>query len=403
MTNVLRSIQAFNAGRDPEPLALKYKYMRQDAFVFLRGTCHLFYQRLPDAAVLKRAPLTWVCGDLHLQNFGSYKADNRLVYFDLNDFDEGALAPCTWDLVRFLASVQIGATTLGVKPSQGAALCRTFLNAYAGALVPGKARWIERDTAEGLVRDLLSGLQSRSRKEFLDRRTVLKKGQRRIRIDGTRALPVTQTERVSVTNFMRDFARQQPHADFYNVLDIAHRVAGTGSLGIARYVILIEGKGSPHGNYLLDLKAATGSSLAPYLKTKQLRWDTQAHRVVAIQRRMQAISMAFLQPVLIGNTAYVMRGLQPDEDRVALDHWKGKLPRLESVLNVMGKIVAWAQLRSSGRDGSATIDELIDFGQQNKWRKQLLEVAQHCAEHVEKDWRDYAKAYDAGKFGNVAQ
>ncbi|HAN57343.1 MAG TPA: DUF2252 domain-containing protein, partial [Betaproteobacteria bacterium] len=65
--------------------ALKYRNLRSNPFVFLRGTCHLFYDRLPRDRVLDRAPLTWICGDLHIENFGSYKGDNRLVYFDMND------------------------------------------------------------------------------------------------------------------------------------------------------------------------------------------------------------------------------------------------------------------------------------------------------------------------------
>ncbi|NJK53097.1 MAG: DUF2252 family protein, partial [Leptolyngbyaceae cyanobacterium SU_3_3] len=72
-----------------------------NAFVFLRGSCHLFYEDLPTDSRLDAAPHTWICGDLHLQNFGSYKGDDRLVYFDINDFDEAALAPCTWDWPAF--------------------------------------------------------------------------------------------------------------------------------------------------------------------------------------------------------------------------------------------------------------------------------------------------------------
>ncbi len=49
-----------------------------------------------------------------MENFGSYKGDNRQVYFDINDFDEGALAPASWDLVRLLASIQCGADALRV-------------------------------------------------------------------------------------------------------------------------------------------------------------------------------------------------------------------------------------------------------------------------------------------------
>ncbi|MGH9847817.1 MAG: DUF2252 family protein [Blastocatellia bacterium] len=103
--HVVARIQQFNEGRNPRLLQLKYRAMQTDAFVFLRGACHLFYEDWPQAAPLNDAPLVWSCGDLHLENFGSYQGENRLVYFDINDFDEAVLAPCTWDLARFLTSV----------------------------------------------------------------------------------------------------------------------------------------------------------------------------------------------------------------------------------------------------------------------------------------------------------
>src|SRR5471032_2060513 len=88
MSGIVKIIASFNAGRDPERFAMKYKAMRSSPFVFLRGTCHLFNERLPRAKVLDDAPPVWICGDMHLENFCSYKADNRLIYFDNNDFDE---------------------------------------------------------------------------------------------------------------------------------------------------------------------------------------------------------------------------------------------------------------------------------------------------------------------------
>ncbi len=88
MLDIIQSIHDHNADRDLERVAIKYAHLRKDAFSFLRGTCHLFYERLPRERVFRDAPLAWICGDLHLENFGSYKGDNRLVYFDLNDFDE---------------------------------------------------------------------------------------------------------------------------------------------------------------------------------------------------------------------------------------------------------------------------------------------------------------------------
>ncbi len=109
--DVVERIRSYNAGRDPERLAMKYRRLRYSPFVFLRGTCQLFFDRLPNEPLLSKAPLAWVCGDLHLENFGSYKGDNRLVYFDINDFDDAALAPALWDPPRLLTSVVVAADT----------------------------------------------------------------------------------------------------------------------------------------------------------------------------------------------------------------------------------------------------------------------------------------------------
>ncbi|AIY41372.1 hypothetical protein LT85_2214 [Collimonas arenae] len=398
MVSVVKRIQEYNAGRDPQRLRLKYKNMRSDPFTFLRGTCHLFYERLPYSGLMRTAPLAWICGDLHLENFGSYKGDNRLAYFDMNDFDEAMLAPASWELVRFLTSVLIAADGTSATPADTRLLCRSFIDAYANVLTLGKSRWIERDTASGMVGDLLNGLRGRLRSAYLDTRTVRKGTKRTLRVDGKKALPVTDKQRAKVSKFMQKFASEQPNPEFYKVLDVARRIAGTGSLGVDRYVILIQGKGSPDGNFLLDLKQALPSSLTPFLKVAQPKWNSDAQRVVSLQRRCQAVSMAFLQPVMLGKTSYVLRGLQPSEDRVTLKQPHHGANEIQQVMATMGSIVGWAQLRSAGRQGSAIADELIAFGQSKKWKKQLQDAAEACAVQVRKDWQTYCKGYDAGAF-----
>ena len=397
--DVIGQIRAFNAGRDPERLALKYRAMHASPFAFLRGTCHLFYDRLPRGGVFKTAPLVWACGDLHLENFGSYKGDNRLVYFDINDFDEAALAPASWDLVRFLTSLRLGADDLALSDSRAGVLCQAFLDAYASALALGKAYWVERDTAQGMVRELLDGLRNRARARFLDSRTTVKRQRRLLRVDGKKALPASRAQRIAIMAFMHGFAKGQSDPDFYTVLDVARRIAGTGSLGVDRYAILVQGKGSPDGNYLLDLKQALPSSLLPNLKVPQPRWKSQAHRIVALQRREQAVSSAFLQPVRVDENAYVLRALQPAEDRVALTRSRRSLAELEPVIGTMGRIVAWAQLRGAGREGSAIADELIEFAQRKKWKAQLLDASQDCAAQVRKDAAVFNAAWSDGQFG----
>lgn len=392
--NVVERIVAFNAGRDPERLTRKYRLLASNPFAFLRGTCHLFYQDFPALAAPCNSPKAWLCGDLHLENFGTYKGDNRLTYFDLNDFDEAVLAPASWELSRFLVSVLVAAKVLHVRPGDAAHLCRRFLDAYARELATGKARWLERATARGMIRDLLGDIRNRSRPAFLDRRTDIRKGRRQLRLDGIKALPVDAAERAHAGRLMEAYAGTQSDPGFFKVLDVARRIAGTGSLGLERYVVLLRGRGGIDGNFLLDIKYAPSSALAPYVPCPQPAWDNEAQRIVAIQHRVQAITPAFLSARVCDGRAYVLKELLPDQDRLSLDLWNGKLSRLETVMSAMGSLVAWAHLRSSGRQGSACADEWIDFGAGvQHWQASLLDLAQAYHHHVLADWKGYAAAF----------
>jgi uncharacterized protein (DUF2252 family) len=385
---LITALQAHNAGRDPELLAMKYRKMAQDAFLFLRGADHLFYDALPDDALFRKAPLAWSCGDLHVENFGSYKGDNRQVYFDINDFDEGALAPASWDLVRLLASIQCGAKAMKTGAGDAVALSRRCTDAYRAALAEGKPRWVERETSTGLINVLLCDLQTRKRADFLDKRTE-RKGQRRsLKLDGAKALPLLPGQREKLASFMREFAAAQDDPGFYTMLDAARRIAGTGSLGLMRFVVLVEGKGSPDGNYLLDIKECKPSVLAPHLAAMHFRqpiWPDQATRVVTVQKRMQAVDHAFLHAVSMDGRSCTLRGLQPSEDRVDLDG--RKLGRLEDVIATMGCNLAWDQLRAAGRGGAANADDLIAYGRRDDWVQPMLDASAAMATLTQQQWQ----------------
>jgi len=405
--NPIRQIRTFNAGREPERLQLKYRRMRENAFLFMRGTCHLFYARLARAGGLGAAPPAWCCGDLHLENFGSYRGDNGLVHFDVNDHDEAALAPAHWDLLRLLSSLEVAAASAALgraRRPDGVALARTLLQAYAQALALGKSYWVERDTATGPVRALLERVRERDRAKFLDARTQphgksKSSPGRRLRIDTGKALPASRAQRAIVEGGLATFARAQPDPRFYEPLDVARRIAGTGSLGVERYVVLV--RGGPDGLHLLDLKHALPSSLSPRLGA-QPRWPDEAQRIVALQQRLQAVSMARLHALKVAGRPFVLRELQPSEDRVALDGLGRGGKDMTQFAATLGRLLAWAQLRSAGRQGSATADALIDFAQRKllrpKGEARLLEAARASAEQVLADARRYAEAYDDGAF-----
>jgi uncharacterized protein (DUF2252 family) len=395
-SSIASRVLRFNAGRDPELLQLKYRALRTDVFTFLRGTCHFFYEDLPDSPILKKAPAVWLCGDLHLENFGTYRGHNGLVYFDANDFDEAFLAPCTFDLVRLLASVLLVAEALGFASRQANALCECLLFSYTAAIAAGKAQWLEREVAQGMVRRLLEKSRKRTAADFLDLRTRTAKGRRSIVLDGRHALPATTESRSRVKKLMKAFAQTQSVPDAFKVLDVARRIAGKGSLGVERYIVLVQGSGSPNGNYLLDLKQARPSSLASRCKLRQPRWNNEAQRVVATQALIQAVSPALLKDVKIGKTPFVLRVLQPGEDKIDLGKQKPAFDELHELMESLGKIVAWGELRGCGRGGASSIDDLIRYWGKSKRAKNLLRVAQLCAGNAESQWREYCVAYDAG-------
>jgi uncharacterized protein (DUF2252 family) len=227
---------------------------------------------------------------------------------------------------------------------------------------------------------------------LINSRTIWKKGKRRILIDDKRALPVTDSQRTSVTRRLDEFAKSQPDPDFFRVLDVARRVAGLGSLGLERYVVLVQGDGGRDGNALLDVKQAAPSSLARFERVRQPKWKSEADRVVAIQKRMQAIAPALLHARKIGRGGYVLHELQPSNDRLSLKDVGSNQHHLRSAAKAMGRVTAWAQLRSSGRQGSATADELIVFAGASGWKRQLIDYGRSYETQVQRDYKQFVDA-----------
>src|SRR5262249_26307433 len=132
----------------------------------------------------------------------------------------------------------------------------------------------------------------------------------------------------------------------------------------------------------------------------QPKWPNEAARAVEVQRRFQSRPPALLSPFQMGHKHYILRELQPMADRVDLTTWGGKVQRLEKFVHTVADVLAWGQLRSSGRQGSATSDELIAFASTQDWQSQLMHSAQKSAARVEAEFKVYSKAYDHGELQN---
>ena len=185
MRDPYERVISFNRSRDAVFLPFKYKLMASSAFRFFRGSCHLFYEDLAQQQTWKDQTLTWICGDLHVENFGSYRSRHQVVYFDLNDFDEAVLAYPTWEIARFICSIYLAGKELNIQDVDLKTIASQLLDDYLNALKLGKAFAVEKETVDGILKKYIKTVSERDPNAFLDSHSVLDKTthQRRLIID----------------------------------------------------------------------------------------------------------------------------------------------------------------------------------------------------------------------------
>ena len=103
--------------------------MLESPFAFYRGAALVMAS---DLATTSNAGLqVQCCGDAHLANFGGFASPDRVLVFDINDFDETNPGPFEWDVKRLAASFEIAARSRGF-PTKTA----RQLSLHADTLVP---------------------------------------------------------------------------------------------------------------------------------------------------------------------------------------------------------------------------------------------------------------------------
>jgi uncharacterized protein (DUF2252 family) len=308
-------------GRDPGWVRTKLDRLCASPFGFLRGTFHLFssdWNALGDDP-LNPGPPQPIVGDLHLENFGAFRAEDGRVVFDVNDFDETAAGSPALDLGRVATSFLLADEKHG--ELRAVDRIEAFLASYLAAARAADLRAI--DDAKGgkgmppAVMHVIGEAEAGSRPAWLESRVEGEGGKRHFR-KSEKYFPVEDAQlRAAVQACVREFTdrvggRPADCPSWPTVLDVAVRIAGTGSLGRFRYAVLMPGKGGKAGHELiLELKEALPSSLAPADSN-----EAQAARVIAFQRQLQGASPAYLGVATLGGRAFTVRELQPMEAKL---------------------------------------------------------------------------------------
>ena len=119
----------------------EYKHRRMadphDPFPFFRATYYRWVQIWPKVCPDEtKAPRALGVGDLHLENFGSWRDVEGRLCWGVNDFDEAELLPYTNDLVRLAASARV-AEWGGHFTGKFSHICRAIFTGYQDALAQG--------------------------------------------------------------------------------------------------------------------------------------------------------------------------------------------------------------------------------------------------------------------------
>jgi len=399
MSSLSERLIEFNKGLLPDMVQLKYDVMRENAFRFFRGTCHIFYEDLAGAKPLPLSPLAWICGDLHLENFGSFRGENDLVYFDLNDFDEGLLAPAAYEVVRLVTSIFIAFDTLKIEPEKAYKMAQLFIRSYAGTLASCKAISIDPRIAKGILADFLNAARKSTERDVLKKRTVSRKNKVMLSLEDERHFKLDKDLRKDLSRHIDEWIVTSSDGPYnYKVKGAVFRLAGTGSIGVKRYLFLLKSTNTKNRYLLLDMKQSRPSSVQPYIPVQQLNWETEAERITSVQRRMQNVPAALLSTTVFRGEPFVIQELQPVKDAIKFKLLADDYRGMYQVISDMGALTASAQLRCSGMQGSGNIDDLAAFGKDEGWQEALLDYAETYAAKVRKDYRQFIKDFRKGIF-----
>jgi hypothetical protein len=217
-------------------LKLKHAAMKASLFPFMRATYYRWAEVWPEVCRdVASATEALSVGDLHVENFGTWRdTDGRLIW-GVNDFDEASWLPYTNDLVRLVASANMAIDANHMSLNRKDA-CNAVLEGYQRSLAAGGRPFVlaeEHPALREMARHRLKEPEKFWAK--LDSLTPIKG-----------KIPNSAKKAI---------ARMLPQPDLPHAF--VHRVAGLGSLGRQRFVAIAMWRG---GKIAREAKALAPSA-----------------------------------------------------------------------------------------------------------------------------------------------
>jgi len=220
-------------------LDFKHEQMRSDPFPFFRSTYYRWAQLwLEHCPKLARAPEVLAIGDLHLENFGTWRdAEGRLVW-GVNDFDEAHPMAFTNDLVRLAVSALLAAESMPAFRLKPGEICSLLTDGYHAQIERGGEPFVLMEPHPKLRKMALQDLRQPA--QFWGRIETKTEPLKREPPDSVRK---------AIAKILPDGATPE-----YRFLKAPK---GLGSLGRRRYLALVEWQG---GKMAREAKAVVTSA-----------------------------------------------------------------------------------------------------------------------------------------------
>jgi hypothetical protein len=213
-------------------LRQKHAGMARSPFEFLRATYYRWAEEILNICPeLQTAPAVVAVGDIHLENFGSWRDNEGRLIWGVNDFDEAAEMPYALDLVRLGVSAVVGCPHI----RSTRAISNSILKGYVRGIAD--PRPIVLDHQYTWLRDLVV-VPDAERSRFWEKMEKLAKSTKR-----------------PPNEYVRTLTGALPESG----LDVRYgaRTAGLGSLGRPRWLGIAQWRGGP---VVREAKAALPSA-----------------------------------------------------------------------------------------------------------------------------------------------
>jgi uncharacterized protein (DUF2252 family) len=388
----------------------KFDKLAGSVFHFFRGTNLLFYRDLVGEDA--RLPTVLALGDVHPGNFGVMPSSDNVPIFGVNDFDDAYYAPFTWDLKRGAVGFLLGAAEKsGHGRKKQRAIAERFLRGYVAGIASYAAdgreetEQLRRDNAPPLIAELIAGTLEITRADWLAGL-----------LDETRSGFRTDDELVPVSSRRAEF---QEIVDRYvaenevavpdragrmQVKDVAERRgAGTASLGLTRYYVLIAGvRDDGTDDLLLEFKRARRSALSGLVPPSGYEVDGQADRIRHAQRVHLVSGDVFYGSVDIDDQSFMVRERAPFRDDIGL----GSLSPREwkQYAGICGRVLAHTHAMS---DETGNVDYDVEpaildaIGNRDLFVDDVLRFAEEAADRVRRDHQHFTADHALGAFRSV--